>query len=120
MYCSDVMPPTCTHVLGMLPQKPKCKQGHLASMRGADVGDVKDAIKSFLRTSGNALKLQNLAYALKHGLVLPFDVAPENLHSGLTEQVNGLSVAETAVDVIDCVCAFVALTCHHHHCIAGR
>lgn len=71
------------------------EQEHLASVRGDDVDDVKDAIKSFLKTSGNALKLQNLAYALEHGLVLPFDAAPENSSSGLKGQVREDLAANT-------------------------
>eukprot|EP00892_Ulva_mutabilis_P004903 jgi/Ulvmu1/2785/UM140_0015.1 len=61
---------------------------HLARVRDLEEDNVKDAIKSFLHTSGNALKLQNLAYALKHGLVLPFDAAPGHTTS-LPEQDDG-------------------------------
>lgn len=121
MYCSAVLRLTCKHALEMLPQKRKCTQEHLASVPGADVDDVKDAIKNFLRTSGNALKLQNLAYALKHGLVLPFDAAPNTLHSGLIEQVNGCCLVRTCSNVTDGVCMrVVAMKCHHHHGTAGN
>jgi len=72
--------------LGLMLPRPRMQE-HLASVRGLEEENVKDAIKSFLRTSGNALKLQNLAYALKHGLVLPFDAAPGQADVGLTGQV---------------------------------
>lgn len=72
----------------MLPLNPTYEQEHLASVQGGEADDVKAAIKSFLRSSGNALKLQNLAYALKHGLVLPFDAAPEHPSSELEVTVS--------------------------------
>lgn len=63
-------------------------QEHLARVRHLEEDNVKDVIRSFLHSSGNALKLQNLAYALKHGLVLPFDASPGHANGRLVEQVH--------------------------------
>lgn len=48
-------------------------QEHLASVQDLSSTSVKQELRKHLKSSGSALKLQNLAYSLRHGLLLPFD-----------------------------------------------
>ena len=63
-----------------------CLQEHLASIQDLGSTSVKHELRKHLRSSGSALKLQNLAYSLRHGLLLPFDA--EQVCSSLTAQQN--------------------------------